>query len=60
MRLRVVQLGRARRFLDGLLADQDRRQTMKRMSWRYVSNIHVYNAFFFAYAEKVRIRPTFC
>ena len=26
---------------------------MKRLSWRYVSNIHVYNAFFLAYAEKV-------
>ena len=31
---------------------------MKRMSWRYVSNIHVYNAFFFAYAEKVRPRSS--
>ncbi len=26
---------------------------MKRLSWRYVSNIHVYNSFFLAYAEKV-------
>jgi hypothetical protein len=29
---------------------------MKRLSWRYVSNIHVYNAFFLAYADKVIIK----
>jgi hypothetical protein len=32
---------------------------MKRLSWRYVSNIHVYNSFFLAYAEKVTITLEF-
>ncbi|CAF0957151.1 unnamed protein product [Adineta ricciae] len=46
------KLNKVRRFLEELLVDQERRQSMKRLSWRYVSNIHVYNTFFLAYAEK--------
>ncbi|UJR09606.1 hypothetical protein I4U23_013841 [Adineta vaga] len=40
------KLSKVRRFLDELLNDQERRQSMKRLTWRYVSNIHVYNTFF--------------
>jgi hypothetical protein len=50
------QLGRTRRLLDELLVDQERRQSMKHLSWRYVSSINVYNTFFFAYADKVVLR----
>ena len=51
-----LQLTRARRLLDDLLLDQERRQSMKHLSWRYVSSINVYNAFFFAYADKVALQ----
>ncbi|CAF0903966.1 unnamed protein product [Adineta steineri] len=46
------KLNKVRRLLDDLLSDQEKRHSVKRLSWRYVSNIHVYNTFFFAYAEK--------
>lgn len=47
------QLGKVRRLLDELLVDQERRQSMKHLTWRYVSNVNIYNSFFFAYAERV-------
>ncbi|CAF1236136.1 unnamed protein product [Rotaria sp. Silwood1] len=46
------KLNQAYRLLDALLADQERRQTMKQLTWRYVTNIHVFNVFYFAYADK--------
>ncbi|CAF4539575.1 unnamed protein product [Rotaria sp. Silwood2] len=46
------KLNQAHQLLDELLADHERRQTMKQLSWRYVTNINVFNAFYFAYADK--------
>ncbi|CAF4647484.1 unnamed protein product [Rotaria sp. Silwood2] len=46
------KLNQAHQLLEELLADHERRQTMKQLSWRYVTNVHVFNAFYFAYADK--------
>ena len=48
-------LNKVRRLLDEFLADQERRQSMKHLTWRYVSNINIYNSFFYAYAERANL-----
>ena len=47
------QLKKVRRLVDELLIDQERRQSMKNLSWRYISTVNVFNSLFFAYAERV-------
>ncbi|CAF1265263.1 unnamed protein product [Rotaria sordida] len=50
------KLNQARRLLNELLVDQERRQSMKKLTWRYVTNIHVFNTFYFAYADKGNLK----
>ncbi|CAF3645701.1 unnamed protein product [Rotaria socialis] len=46
------KLNQARRVLDEILSEQERRRSSKILAWRYVTNVHVFNSLYFGYAEK--------
>ncbi|CAF0789980.1 unnamed protein product [Didymodactylos carnosus] len=50
------KLRKVRQFFDKLCLDQERRKTMKRLSWKYPSNVNIYNTIMFAHAENGTLR----
>ncbi|CAF4754350.1 unnamed protein product, partial [Rotaria magnacalcarata] len=49
------KLNQARRILDEILLDQERRRSSKVLAWRYVTNVQAFNSLYFGYAETVVI-----
>ncbi|CAF5148240.1 unnamed protein product, partial [Rotaria magnacalcarata] len=45
------KLNQARRILDEILSDQERRRSSKVLAWRYVTNVQAFNSLYFGYAE---------